>query len=239
MRDRLVTVFIERDRKKMLCWKSLCFTILCCCCLVKAIVTPPAVGLLKETKPFRHHLDFMAKGKPRAMVSEYIQKWLADQPNYPIKRVNRILKDKVMAQKLWDALIGHDPARRELLRLRTRPGWIPIGFGEDVSPCVYKFKGASFPAHLDHDGDYQKQVILAKLMLYPTEFQGGELMFYTRDPSQTQRWSIKDSKLTHTIGVKAGSAVLFDLWYPHGVLPVKSETKEGLGLRVIYEKQQN
>ncbi len=202
-----------------------------------ATVTPPP-QLQKEAIPFRYHLDFMAKGKPRAMVSEYIQKWLAAQPNYPIKRVNRILKDKQMAQKLWDELIGDDPARKELLRLPTRPGWIPIGFGEDVSPCVYKFKGANFPAHLDHDGegDDQKEVILAKLMLYPTEFQGGELTFYTRDASQT-RWRIENSKLTHTINVKAGSAVLFDLWYPHGVLPIKSETKEGLGLRVIYQKQ--
>lgn len=211
------------------------------CCLVVVVVGQPLAPpleaqLQKGVIPFRHHPNFMGTAESRAMVSDYIQKWFAEQPNYPIARLSRIIPDKNISQLFWDELIGDDEARKKLLYLPTRPGWVPVGFSEDVSPCIYKFKGTDFGVHLDDDGRdrIKKEVILAKLMLYPSEFQGGELVFYSRNVSK-KRWNKKDSNQTHVINVKAGSAVLFDLWYPHSVLPIKSDTKQGVGLRVIYE----
>lgn len=218
--------------------------------------------------PYRYHPGFIS-AELCVDISDYITAWDRTQLRDTEGRVNSVTEDMEMASRMWRLLIGSNETRRDMLRLPTRPGWRPVAFSHSIIPCVYRKAGAQFHIHrgnphhhdpktLQHveatfettvpgDGPVgttpaprrAHRVNWSKFLLYPIDFQGGDLVFYGRDPDAKPRRLKSDPrpvfKETHRVKPKAGSGLLFDLWYPHAGEKVVSKRKELLGLRVMYE----
>ena len=214
----------------------------------------PAKEYLTQA-PYRYHPGFIPP-ELCAEISAYITAWDRAQVRDMDGRVNSVTEDSDMAERMWRLLIGSNETRRDMLRLPARPGWRAVAFSHFIIPCVYRKAGAQFHVHRDnpyhHDPDTKKyveatfettvpghRVNWAKLLLYPVEFQGGDLVFHSRDPHAKPRRVKSDPrpvfKEMHRVKAQAGSGLLFDLWYPHSVKKVTSPRKELLGLRVMYE----
>ncbi len=205
--------------------------------------------------PYRYHPGFIPT-ELRAEISDYITAWDRAQRGDMNGRVNSVIEDMEMASRMWNLLIGSNETRRDMLRMPTRPGWRPVAFSHSIIPCVYRKSGAEVHIHRGNPHHHDPKTLAymdatfettvpghrvnwSKFLLYPVEFQGGDLVFYSRDPNYKPRRQKSDPrpvfKETHRIKASAGSGILFDLWYPHAGEKITSPRKELLGLRVMYE----
>lgn len=104
----------------------------------------------------------------------------------------------------------------------------------------------------NYDTGFEGPTNWGKLVLYPLDdVQGGDLAFYHRDPvkeaeHQRRRRArkageprippLKPREMVR-LELEPGSAVLFDMWYPHASLPLESDRKIAMGVRVMYVRE--
>lgn len=209
---------------------------------------------------FSYYPDFLATAPDKTAwnkTTAYLDQWLERRSDLVKKdrhdgRFHYVEWEPRLVDELWEALIGNNPHRQDMLRLPTRPGWTPVAFTAHLVPCVYFRREAAFPPHMDsRSGSEQELENLAcerpirdqdpspgcstpkrevcnhaKLLLYPEAFRGGEFVLYS---------GAGDSSNV-TIVPEPGSAVVFDLDRKHASLPLRSERKTALGLRILYTR---